>query len=232
MLRQVNKMWNRVSVITRKTSPLSTAVTRPAATTLRGSFARLASAAAEVEEAYAKPLRWMHWVYAGGFLTVMGTVLASQNTTGETSLGTKGQTKAFLMNIHKSTAVLLAGLVAPRILLRMFSQAPKHLPGSAVEHFAANASHTALYGFMLGMPATGFMMGYYGGKGIPFFGYVIPGKTEGRVPEDGKFAGKMFGWHKWAGNLLWYLVPLHVGAASLHFLRGHKIFARINPFGK
>ena len=54
--------------------------------------------------------------------------------------------------------------------------------------------------------------------------------TEGRVPEDGKFAGKMFGWHKWAGGFLWYLLPLHVGAASLHVVRGHKIFARINPF--
>jgi cytochrome b561 len=173
----------------------------------------------------------MHWVYGAGFATVCGTVLMSQNTTGPTFLGTKGETKGQLMLIHKSTAVLLAGLLAPRVLLRAFSAVPKALPGSFVEHWAANLSHTALYGFMIAMPATGFAMGWYGGKGVPFFGITtFAGKTEGRVPEDGKFAGKMFGWHKWAGGFLWYLLPLHVGAASLHVVRGHKIFARINPF--
>lgn len=198
---------------------------------VRSALARMCAGAAEIEEAYARPLRWMHWAYGAGFVTVMGTVLASQNTTGPTVLGTKMETKGTLMGIHKSTAVLLTGLVAPRILLRAFSVTPKMLPGSAVEHFAANLSHTAMHGFMLGMPATGLAMGWYGGKGVPFFGlHHFAGKTENRVPEDGKFAGKMFGWHKWAGGFLWYLLPLHVGAAGLHVVRGHKIFARINPF--
>ena len=40
----------------------------------------------------------------------------------------------------------------------------------------------------------------------------------------------MYGLHKQGGQVLEYLVPLHVGAASLHALRGQAIFARINPF--
>ena len=69
-------------------------------------------------------------------------------------------------------------------------------------------------------------MGYYGGKGLPFFGYAIPGATQPN-PEIAKNA---FGVHKAAGRFFEYLVPLHVGAASMHALRGHAIFARINPF--
>ena len=45
------------------------------------------------------------------------------------------------------------------------------------------------------MPATGLAMGYYGGKGMPFFGlYTIPGATG--EAKDGKFAGRMFKLHK------------------------------------
>ena len=29
-----------------------------------------------------------------------------------------------------------------------------------------------------------------------------------------------------------YLIPLHAGAAATHSLRGHSIFARINPFSR
>ena len=61
---------------------------------------------------------------------------------------------------------------------------------------SGNASHALLYTFMLGMPTTGFAMGYYGGKGVPFYGlFTIPGKAD-KTEEDGKFAGQMFKWHK------------------------------------
>jgi cytochrome b561 len=122
-------------------------------------------------------------------------------------------------------------LVWPRVLLRGLSAIPKQLPGSLPEHAVANLSHVSLYGFMFVMPGTGMAMGYYGGKGVPFYGlFTIPGKTEGRTKEDGAFAGQMFKWHKWAGGWLWYLVPLHVAGAVQHSLRGHTIFTRINPF--
>ena len=101
----------------------------------------------------------------------------------------------------------------------MVTKAPTPLEGPALEHFAANVSHTALYGFMLAMPATGIAMGYYGGKGVPFYGlYTFPGKGSPGMPakekEDGKFAGTMFKWHTWMGQYIFYLLPVHVGAAD------------------
>jgi len=179
------------------------------------------------------PVKWMHWIYGAGFMTCMGTVLASQQTTGPTFLGTKGQTKGTLMMIHKSSAVILAALLLPRVAFRIVSSAPSAMPAIALpsflEHLAANISHVAFYCFMLAMPATGIAMGYYGGKGVPFFGlYTIPGKAD-KSKEDGAFAGQMFKWHKWLGGFLWYLVPIHVGAAAVHTIRGHSIFKRIVP---
>ena len=37
------------------------------------------------------------------------------------------------------------------------------------------ASHYALYAFMTIMPVTGIAMGYFGGKGLPFFFTTLPG---------------------------------------------------------
>ena len=113
--------------------------------------------------------------------------------------------------------------------------APTPLEGPALEHFAANVSHTALYGFMLAMPATGIAMGYYGGKGVPFYGlYTFPGKGSPGMPakekEDGKFAGTMFKWHTWMGQYIFYLLPVHVGAVGLHTFKGQPILSRVNPF--
>ena len=178
--------------------------TRPPATRLLPSpppLRKLCSAAAPVEEHYAQSIKILHWVMGAAMLTCMGTVKLSQWTTADTwwngyvsAKGTKGATKGALMMIHKSTAVLVAAMIVPRVLLRMVTKAPTPLEGPALEHFAANVSHTALYGFMLAMPATGIAMGYYGGKGVPFYGlYTFPGKGSPGMPakekEDGKFAG-------------------------------------------
>ncbi len=38
--------------------------------------------------------------------------------------------------------------------------------------------------------------------------------------------------HKLAGQLLEYMVPVHVGGAVAHSLMGHSIFYRITPFLK
>ena len=38
--------------------------------------------------------------------------------------------------------------------------------------------HYALYGFMIIMPASGIAMGYYGGKGLPFFTTTLAGAKE------------------------------------------------------
>jgi cytochrome b561 len=79
---------------------------------------------------------------------------------------------------------------------------------------------------MIFMPFTGIVMGYFSGKGLPFFGYLIPGKKE----PVGEIAGLAYKTHKWAGQVLQYLIPLHIAGAGVHVVKGQKVFHRMNPF--
>lgn len=97
-----------------------------------------------------------------------------------------------------------------------------------VENAVANVSHIALYAFMTIMPATGIAMGYYGGKGLPFFFTTLPGASVA----NGDIAKQSFNIHKTLGVYGKYLVPLHIGGAVKHSVMGHGIWSRINPFGR
>jgi len=103
------------------------------------------------------------------------------------------------------------------------------VPGSSIEQTLAAAGHAAMYGFLVFMPTSGFIMGYYGGRGLPFFGYVIPGAAE----KNTKLAGQAFGWHKQVGQAYELFVPLHIGAVGMHALKGQNIMRRmgVTAFG-
>jgi len=131
---------------------------------------------------------------------------------------------------HKSLGLLSGMLVAPRFAYRLFSSASynvRHLQGNAAwENSAGTVSHYALYAFMTIMPATGIAMGYFGGKGLPFFYKTLPGAET----PNGAIAKRSFQIHKQLGTYGKFLIPLHVGASGWHYARGQSIFARINPF--
>lgn len=164
-----------------------------------------------VEERYSKPLSWMHWIIAAGTLGCIGTVQVQMNSKDKKL---KGQ----MMWIHKSLGTTLAVLVPTRVGIRLASKIPAALPGSAFEHMAANASHIALYGMLIAMPTTGVAMGYFGGKGLPFWTTTIPGAKGDQ--KRGDIAKNAFKAHKLIGQGLEYFLPIHVGAAFFHAARG------------
>lgn len=69
-------------------------------------------------------------------------------------------------------------------------------------------------------------MGYYGGKGLPFFGITIPGASKA----NGEIAKQSFWWHKNVGQYWKFVIPLHVAGAFTHVAKGQPIFTRMNPF--
>ena len=78
---------------------------------------------------------------------------------------------------------------------------------------------------MVFMPTTGILMGIFGGKGIPFFNFgTIPGvKKPVKV-----IAANSFKTHKFAGQVMEYVIPLHVGAVGYHkVVEGKNILTRI-----
>jgi cytochrome b561 len=63
---------------------------------------------------------------------------------------------------------------------------------------------------------------------LPFFFTTLPGAT---TPNK-EIAGNAYKFHKQAGQIYEYLVPLHFAGSLLHVVRGHKIFERMSIFGK
>ena len=173
----------------------------------------------------------LHWGMGSAALVCFGSVQASMSIVLKSKGGTGvddvvGWTKGKWMNLHKSTALLFAAMFPMRLGLRLASTAPAAISGlSMPEVVAGKASHLAMYGFMATMPATGIAMGYYGGKGLPFFGLTIPG-AEGEA-KNGKLAGDAFKIHKQAGLLFEYLFLLHISAVGYHVARGHGVLARM-----
>ena len=129
------------------------------------------------------------------------------------------------MHVHKSTALIVASLLIPRIGIRLASKIPPLPAGNAVEHGMANLSHFSLYALMVAMPTTGITMGYFGGKGLPFFSTSFSGTD---TPNKW-LAGNAFKAHKFMGQALTYLLPIHVGATGFHLFKGQNILKRMFP---
>jgi 1,2-dihydroxy-3-keto-5-methylthiopentene dioxygenase len=120
---------------------------------------------------YTASASYFHWIVAFPLIGTVATVLKAQQVPKEE----KGE----WMWRHKSLGLLTGMLVAPRVAYRLLSRDSYHVEklmgSSSTEHGLAQVTHYMLYGFMIVMPASGVAMGYYGGKGLPFFGTTIPG---------------------------------------------------------
>mmetsp|Transcript_48497 Transcript_48497/g.58718 ORF Transcript_48497/g.58718 Transcript_48497/m.58718 type:complete len:188 (+) Transcript_48497:92-655(+) len=177
---------------------------------------------------YSQTASYFHWAVAFPLMASIGAVLKAQSAPKEE--------KGLWMHRHKSMGLLTGMIVAPRVGYRLVKWAKykiPHVTGTGhIEHKAADFSHILLYGFMTTMPATGIAMGYFGGKGLPFFGTSFSGivHTDETKQRNISIAKQSFSIHKQLGVYGKYLVPLHIGASLQHWLRGHTIFSRINPF--
>ena len=65
------------------------------------------------------------------------------------------------------------------------------------------------------MPASGIAMGYFGGKGLPFFFTTLPGAST----PNGAVAKQSYSIHKTLGTYGKYIIPAHVGAAGFHAVK-------------
>ena len=140
--------------------------------------------------------------------------------------------RSTMMHYHESFGLLMLAAIVPRIAIRFMHKAPKQLPGPAWEHLAGNLSHAALYGAMIFMPVSGLAFGYYSCWGVPFFAWNVPGLPKEQYDERAKAIEDFFYTnHHRVGQVLEYLVPLHIGAVGYHhLLRGHNLLGRMNPF--
>jgi len=142
-------------------------------------------------------LSWLHWLTAAGIVVSIGSVKLAQWTPKEAPKK-YGLSKGDLMMIHKSVALIITGLAVPRAAIRLVSKIPSLPAGSAIEHLAARVSHAFLYVSLTFLPVTGILMGYFGGKGLPFFGTIV---AQAETPNK-EIASTAFKNHKRLGQLV------------------------------
>merc|ERR1719228_231796 len=187
-----------------------------------------ASASGEVQEGYAQSLSALHWIMAGCTLTCFTSVQLSMNVAKDDP--EKDAKTGRYMLLHKSSALIVAACLIPRMSLRFLTKLPPHIQGPVVLQHASTISHYVLYGFMTFMPVSGILMGYFGGRGVPFFNlFTLPAIAKPSKEDKGR-AYTAYKLHKKTGRMFEYFTMVHFSGAGYHSFKGQTIFARINPF--
>jgi cytochrome b561 len=122
-----------------------------------------------------------------------------------------------IIPIHKATGILILALTLIRIGWRL-THRPPPLPTDTprIERAAAHAVHLTLYGLMLAMPLTGWIMSSAGPYPIDFFGLFDVPKFD--VARGDPVVGLSRGGHERLGWLMLALAVLHIAAALRHHL--------------
>jgi cytochrome b561 len=140
--------------------------------------------------------------------------------------------------LHKSIGITILTLAAIRIAWRLYAGAPDPIPGSPRwQERIASLTHLALYGLLLAMPLSGWILNSASGFPLQWFGlFNLPAIT-GKDHELHELAEYIHEWLFWA---MATLVVLHASAAFYHhlfqrdatlarMLPGSRIARRIHP---
>lgn len=137
--------------------------------------------------------------------------------------------KLKLYSWHKWAGIALLALAVVRLAWRMSHPAPA-LPSAMgpMARRAAHAGHWVLYGLMLAIPFSGWLMSSAQGFSVVWFG-VLP--LPDLVPKDAALGGALKSVHVVLNYALLLAVAGHVGAAlQHHFVRKDAVMARMLPF--
>ncbi|HEX4844363.1 MAG TPA: cytochrome b [Limnobacter sp.] len=109
----------------------------------------------------------IHWLMAVGILTAFGVGLYMVDIPGITPFKLK------LFNWHKWLGVTLFALVALRVLIRVYSRAPRypaHWGHRTI--LLAKLGHWALYALMFAVPTLGYLYSLASGYPVVWFGVI------------------------------------------------------------
>ena len=174
----------------------------------------------------------LHWLIAIGIIgmLVLGKYMAD--------LTNDDPSKFDLIQLHKSFGISILVLSVLRLAWRLVNKVPPlpaHMP--TWERWAAHASHILLYFLIIALPLTGWAVASASPLGIPtiWFGqFEIPhlpglqGFADQHAAED-QFKGV----HELLGNVMIFLLLIHVGAALKHHLWDRDdVLVRMLPFTK
>jgi cytochrome b561 len=157
---------------------------------------------------YSAVARTFHWVTAALVLTMLPIGIAMATF----DLGPEVEDP--LYHIHRSIGALILVIVPARLIYRLFNPAPA-LPADmpAWQHFAALATHWALYALLIVQPIVGWIAtSAYRAPVLFFWLFDLPPIW----PEDRPFSEAMFVVHRTMGILIAVLICIHIAAALYH----------------
>ena len=128
---------------------------------------------------------------------------------------------------HFMLGLSVLGLVWIRIAARLIWVAPNTFSAEPKwRQAAANATHFALYIFMISMPIAGWLILSAEGKNIPFFGFELPAL----VGKDVQLAERIEEVHELGGTLGYWIIGIHAAASLFHhYILKDRVFARMMP---
>ncbi|CCQ11559.1 Cytochrome B561 [Pseudoalteromonas luteoviolacea B = ATCC 29581] len=114
--------------------------------------------------------------------------------------------------LHKSTGVLLFGLILFRLMWKVTNVSPSKI-GNALEKRVASIAHAILYLLLLLICITGYLISTADGRGIEVFSWFTLPSFGAWFDKQADIAGLV---HQYAAYALMGLVLLHVIAALKH----------------
>jgi cytochrome b561 len=160
-----------------------------------------------VRTRYAAPLIGLHWLT---FLLI-AVVYATAELSDAFPKGSTG--RANLRTGHEMSGLLVFGLVWLRLAVRAFTGAPAIEPvPPRWQSLLARVAHIALYGLMIVLPLSGWLMLSAAGKPIPFFAWELPPL----VAPSRSVAKALEEVHEAIASLGYALIGLHAAAALFH----------------
>jgi cytochrome b561 len=173
---------------------------------------------------YDRVTRSLHWVIA---LLLLGQ-FAFGYWLGDMPRNTPA--RGIVINLHKSSGMLLGLLILLRVFWRFTHAAPRQPSDNPTwQRALAAATHHALYLMMIVMPLSGYVASNFSKHGVKFFNsWMFPPWG----PDDKVIYAFFNQTHKVCAILFLALIVLHVAGAIYHALRRDGIMARIalRPF--
>lgn len=175
----------------------------------------------ETVNVYNGVMRFLHWGMA--LLMVLMVVVAY------TMMGMENSpNKWFLYGLHKSTGITILFLAVVRFLYRQMVAipgSPKSL--SPLMQKMAKLAHLGLYGLMMALPLSGYVMSVAGGHGVQYYNlFALPNL----IAENKALAGLAHEGHEILAYILYVFFALHVlGALYHHFILKDDVMARMVP---
>ena len=180
---------------------------------------------------YRSPARWFHWLTALLIFAIvpLGWIFAEFKTEpdGKFHAYFPG-TPAGYASVHKTLGLLVLALVAARLIYRFVNKPPALPSGvSMFEAGTAHATHWLLYGLLLVMPISGYIMSSGGNRPISILGMFDFPKLPGITKAVAKDAAII---HLTVQFAVYALVILHVAAVCWHlFVRRDDLLGRMLP---